>query len=66
MNDAKIIECTGRILDWGWSNKHPHPLIDVGSEAYQLLMKSNEFDIELYNYAKLIFEAQAALFNPSN
>ncbi len=62
MNDSQTRECAERFLDWGWSNKNSHPPIEFDSQAYHLLVKSNEYDLELYEYAELLFEAQAKLF----
>lgn len=62
MNDSKSRECTERVVQWGWVNKNSHPLIDSQSLAYQLLVESNNYDIKLYEYAKLLFDEQSILF----
>ena len=55
--------CQERILHWGWSNSHSHPVLEEGSLAYNLLLKRNEFDMELYKYAKQLYYEQAELFS---
>jgi len=65
-NGSRSRECVERILDWGWSNKNSHPPIDVSSEAYKLLQMKNEFDLELYEYAKQLFSEQESLFENNN
>jgi hypothetical protein len=62
MKDYKTRECAERILDWGWSNKHSHPQVDYDSPTYELLVKNNIYDLELYEYAKELFQAQSKLF----
>ena len=62
MSDSQTRDCAERFLQWGWSNKNSHPPIELDSYTYKLLVKSNEYDLELYEYAKLLFEAQAELF----
>ena len=61
-NDDQIKECIERLLYWGWSNKNSHPLVEEGSKAYELLLKQNELDLELYEYAKVLFMEQTSLF----
>jgi len=55
-------ECLDRHLNFVWSNKHNHPVIEEGTLAWQLLYKQNELDMMLYEYAHLLFQEQAALF----
>lgn len=55
-------ECLDRLLNWGWSNKNSHPLIEEESMAWELLYKHNELDMQLYQYAQLLFEEQRDLF----
>lgn len=55
--------CQERILHWGWSNSHSHPVLEEGSLAYNLLLKRNELDMELYNYAQQLYQEQAELFS---
>jgi len=51
-------ECREKLLSWGWPQKNNHPLLEPGSEAYQLLRTKNALDIELYDYAKELFVQQ--------
>ncbi|KAL7488823.1 hypothetical protein ACHAW6_014421 [Cyclotella cf. meneghiniana] len=55
-------ECQERILHWGWSNKHSHPTLEEGSLAWNLLLKRNELDMKLYEYALQLYQEQTALF----
>ena len=55
-------ECQDELLNWHWSGKHMHPLIEDGSAAWELLYKQNMFDMELYNYARQLFVEQRLLF----
>lgn len=53
--------CQEKLLTWGWSNKHSHPMIEEASPAWELLLKKNELDMQLYEYAKFLFKRQADL-----
>lgn len=55
-------ECLDRHLNFVWSNKHNHPVIEEGTLAWELLYKQNELDMMLYEYAHLLFQEQSALF----
>uniref|UniRef100_A0A7S4MGW3 Sulfotransferase domain-containing protein n=1 Tax=Odontella aurita TaxID=265563 RepID=A0A7S4MGW3_9STRA len=61
-SDPSSKECQERLLHWGWSNKHAHPIVEVGSPAWQLLLKKNSLDMQLYEFAKELFAEQGALF----
>ena len=39
-------------------NKHRHPKLDPGSEAWNTLQVKNELDIRLYDFARELFEEQ--------
>lgn len=56
-----IDECEDKYLTWGWSNKHKHPPLEEGSEAYELLYKKNYLDVLLYEYAKVLFKQQGVV-----
>ena len=56
--------CQERLLHWGWSNKHSHPMVEEGSPAWELLYKKNDLDMHLYEFAKELFKKQAVLFQP--
>jgi len=58
--DVKDEECGDRLLHWNWANKNKHPTLDeeASSVAYHLLESKNRYDIELYMYARQLFEEQ--------
>ena len=56
------IDCRNRLLQWGWSRKHSHPEVEVGSVVWDLLSKENYYDMELYHFAMTLFDEQARLF----
>jgi hypothetical protein len=56
--NAKDEECRDRLLYWGWINKNKHPTVEEGSGVYRLLESRNRYDIELYMYARQLFEEQ--------
>lgn len=60
--DPKKVECEERFLEWGWNASHYTP-IEKGSEEWNLLKKSNTFDLKLYEYAETLFEVQGALLH---
>ncbi|KAL7549184.1 hypothetical protein ACHAWF_014830, partial [Thalassiosira exigua] len=51
-------ECRDRLLNWEWSSKNRHPVPEEGSVAYSLLEGKNRYDLELYWYARQLFEEQ--------
>ncbi|KAI2492770.1 hypothetical protein MHU86_21775 [Fragilaria crotonensis] len=55
-------DCRNRVLHSGWSNKHSHPEVEVGSVVWELLMKENYYDIKLYHFVLALFDEQARLF----
>ena len=55
-------DCRNRLLQWGWSNKHSHPEVEVGSVVWDLLSKENSYDMKLYHFARTLFADQARLF----
>jgi hypothetical protein len=62
IRDERMEECHGKLLDWDWPNKNKHPPIKEGSEAWRALMKNNEYDLQLYEFAEELFREQAKLF----
>jgi hypothetical protein len=60
--NQEMRDCQDKILNWHWSNKHKHDLVEEGSPAWQLLYKQNILDMELYNYAKQLYLQQRSLF----
>jgi len=53
-------ECKNELLNHG-VNSNPHAMVEVGSEAWNMLYEMNELDIKLYEYAQILFEEQRAL-----
>merc|ERR1719491_272239 len=53
-----VADCEERLLSWGWSNKNKHPKVEPDSKAYKLIKSKNELDIQLYEYAKQLFDEQ--------
>jgi len=60
-DEEELQICKEKLMTWGWSNKHAHPLIEEGSPAWELLLKKNELDMQLYEYAKFLFTQQGEL-----
>jgi hypothetical protein len=56
-------ECDEKLLNWGWSGNNHYSSVQEGSEVWSLLMEQNTFDMRLYDYAKILFEEQARLFD---
>lgn len=61
--DQEEVDCRERWLNWNWSNKHSHPLVEEGSVVWDLLYRKNELDMELYEFAKSLFAQQALMFS---
>ena len=55
-------ECQEKLLYWDWPNKNRHDLIEKGSTAWDELYKHNMYDMQVYEYAEELFEAQKKLF----
>jgi len=51
-------ECETKLLEYGWINTNRHPSVEEDGEAYALLVEKNLLDLELYEYAKFLFEEQ--------
>jgi hypothetical protein len=60
--NEEMHDCQDKILNWHWSNKHKHDLVEEGSPEWELLYKQNILDMELYNYAKQLYVEQRSLF----
>jgi hypothetical protein len=56
--NVKDEECRDRLLYWGWINKNKHPTVEEGSTVFRLLESKNRYDIELYMYARQLFDEQ--------
>ena len=55
---VKDEECKDRLLHYNWEKKHKHPLPEENDVPYQLLESKNRYDMELYVYARQLFEEQ--------
>jgi hypothetical protein len=51
-------ECQDRLLHYNWLNKHRHPALHEGSVGYKVVQSKNTLDLELYSYARQLFEEQ--------
>jgi len=56
-------KCHERLLHWDFAMKHPHPHIPEQSEGFQRIVQRNEYDLELYEYARMLFQEQSNLFH---
>ena len=56
--NVKDEECSDKLLHWNWMNKNKHPMLEEGTVVYNLLESKNRYDIELYMYARQLFEEQ--------
>lgn len=57
INTPEQTQCVGNLLRDG-VNKHEHPPIERGGEAWNQLLKNNKYDLELYMYSVQLFEEQ--------
>ncbi|KAL3805043.1 hypothetical protein HJC23_003271 [Cyclotella cryptica] len=53
--------CIQKKIEWTWPMKHRHVSVEEGSDAWFLIRAQNEYDIQLYEYAKEIFVQQESL-----
>ena len=63
LNTEEDEECEEKKLQWGWTGKHRHASIDEGSIVWNLIVRKNEFDMKLYEYAKILFVEQGIYFH---
>lgn len=49
--------CQQGLLEQGMT-KYEHPSLQVGSDAWILLLRQNKYDMEVYNYATTLFDYQ--------
>lgn len=59
----KETECLEKELDYAWPMKHRHDPVEEGTDLWNLITKFNIYDLQLYEYAKLLFKEQAGLFH---
>ena len=57
-------ECLEKKLQWAWPMKHRHFTVEEGSDAWYLISAQNVFDLQLYEYARELFQQQQQLFYP--
>jgi hypothetical protein len=56
-------ECHEKKLQWAWSQKHRHDVVEENTPLWDLIMTHNLYDMQLYRYAsEVLFVEQAALF----
>jgi len=60
--NAQSRACTEQRLYWRWTKKNSHPMFEIKTPTYELLLERNHYDMELYTYARWLFDAQAKLF----
>ena len=51
-------ECKDRLLHYSWEKKHKHVIPEENDVSYKLLESKNRYDIELYIYARQLFDEQ--------
>lgn len=55
--------CLNDLLNGGdWPNRQRYPGLSENSRTWFLLEEKNQFDMQLYYYAKMLFEQQSVLF----
>jgi hypothetical protein len=54
---SRIHECEERLINSG-DNTLSHPNIEKGTHAWKLLVAQNIYDIQLYEYAQMLFQEQ--------
>jgi hypothetical protein len=55
---VKDEECKDKLLHYNWEKKHTHPSPEEGDMPYKLLESKNRYDIELYIYARQLYDDQ--------
>jgi len=48
-------------MQWDWSLKHPHEEVQEGTELWKQIASHNQYDMELYEYARVLFAQQTVL-----
>jgi len=61
-DNNESIDCIDKKLNWAWPLKHKHDVVEEGTELWDAMMKNNVYDMQLYNYAVVLFKEQADLF----
>ena len=55
-------ECHERKIQWDWPFKHRHPTVEEGTDLWDFILRTNQYDMELYDYAQLLFREQSVMF----
>jgi hypothetical protein len=55
-------DCHEKKLQWAWPLKHRHDEVEESSTMWDIVMAHNDYDMELYDYATVLFQEQASLF----
>jgi len=55
--------CKNNMFYFEPQSKNLHPAVETTSEEYESVLAVNVYDIQLYEYAKFLFEAQAPLIS---
>ncbi|KAL3801602.1 hypothetical protein HJC23_013107 [Cyclotella cryptica] len=55
---VKDEECEDRLLHYNWEKKHKHPTPEEDELPFRLLEAKNRYDLELYIYARQLFDEQ--------
>ena len=56
-------ECLEKKLEWAWPMKHRHYSVEEGTDAWYYISAQNKYDMQLYQYAKELFQHQEDLFH---
>lgn len=56
-------DCHEKKLQWAWPLKHRHDDVDEGSALWDLIVAHNIYDMELYEYAEVLFHEQGSIFD---
>lgn len=62
LEHSNVQECVRH----AWTNKQTHPQIEEGSEMWNALLDVNYYDMELYMYARELYQQQRLLFDVSS
>ncbi len=61
LNNEADKKCLDNKLKREWTLKHPHGNVEEGSELWDLIASHNYYDMQLYDYAKILFAQQVTL-----
>jgi len=63
VNGDEEQECLDKHMNWAWPLKHRHPEVEEGSEVWNAIQSLNQWDLKLYEYAKVLFREQGKFFD---